>query len=84
MTVPTAPGPEHRLRLSATVELARLEAEATHARERLQLYRAKTYGPRATDPSHLRELERVSQLADRRLGRARADYKAPNANEGAV
>ena len=83
MTVPDAPGPEHRLHLRATVELYRLEAEAAHARERLQLYRAQTYGPRATDPSHLRELERSSKLAEASLERVKADYTTPNTNEGA-
>ena len=84
MTVPIAPGPEHRLRLRATVELYRLEAEATHARERLQLYKAQTHGPRTTDPSHLRELERLSRLAEARLGRVEANYRTPKTNEGAV
>jgi hypothetical protein len=53
--------------------LAELEAEARYARERHQLYRAKAYGPRLTSPGRLRELERQSQFAQRRLDRARAD-----------
>lgn len=36
----------------------------------LQLYKAKAYGPRPTDPARLRELERSSKLAATRLRRA--------------
>jgi hypothetical protein len=52
-------------------ELLRLEAEARHARERFQLYKARTYGPRPTDPSHLRELDSSCRRAETRLRRAR-------------
>lgn len=44
-----------------------LEAEARYARERYQLYKAKAYGPRATSPTRLRELERAWRLAESRL-----------------
>jgi hypothetical protein len=50
-----------------------LEAEARHARERYQLYRAKTYGPRATSMTRLRELQRIHEGAEARLRRARAE-----------
>lgn len=50
-------------------ELRRLEAEAQYARERFQLYKARTYG-RSTDPARLRELERSSKRAATRLRRA--------------
>ena len=53
--------------------LVALEAEARYARERYQLYRAKAYGPRLTSAGRLRELERTSKLAGRRLDRARAE-----------
>lgn len=53
--------------------LVELEAEARYARERYQLYKAKAYGARPTSPGRLRELERTSMLATRRLDRARAD-----------
>jgi hypothetical protein len=53
--------------------LVALEAEARYARERYQLYRAKAYGPRLTSAGRLRELERTSKLAERRLDRARAE-----------
>ena len=48
-----------------------LEAEARYARERYDLYRAKTYGPRATSPARLRELQRIHEGAEARLRRAR-------------
>lgn len=48
-----------------------LEAEARYARERYQLYRAKTYGPRPTSAARLRELERIYEGAEARLRRAR-------------
>lgn len=52
-------------------DLTRLEAEARYARERLQLYRAKVYGPRPTDRSRIRDLESVCRRAETRLRRAR-------------
>jgi len=48
-----------------------LEAEARHARERYQLYRAKTYGPRPTSMTRLNELQRIHEGAEARLRRAR-------------
>jgi len=48
-----------------------LEAEARFARERYDLYRAKTYGPRPTSTRRLRELQRIHEAADARLSRAR-------------
>jgi hypothetical protein len=47
--------------------LQRLRAEAAHARARLDIYRAKAYGPRPTSPTRLRELERASAAAEARL-----------------
>lgn len=51
--------------------LEQLEAEARHARQRVDLYRAKMYGPRPTDPAELRELERIAHSAAERLEHAR-------------
>jgi len=48
-----------------------LEAEARYARERYDLYRAKTYGPRPTSMVRLLALQRMSEGADARLRRAR-------------
>lgn len=47
-----------------------LRAEARHARERLDLYRAKVYGPRPTSMTRLRELERAHAAAQARLAHA--------------
>lgn len=56
------------------LRLVDLEAEARYARERYQLYRAKAYGPRPSNASRLRELERASTLAAERLERAQAEH----------
>jgi hypothetical protein len=47
-----------------------LRADARYHRERYDLYKAKTYGPRATSASRMRELERAHLGADGRLRRA--------------
>ncbi|MGH2985889.1 MAG: hypothetical protein ACRDLO_04280 [Solirubrobacterales bacterium] len=52
-------------------QLLRLQAEARHARERYQLYKARTRGPKPTDPARLREFECTYQRAEARLRRAR-------------
>jgi len=57
--------------MSRDAELTLLEATARHARERYQLYKAKTYGPRATSPTRLRELDSERARAETRLRRAR-------------
>lgn len=57
--------------------LTELEAEARHASERYRLYRARAYGPGLTSAGRLRELQRESEFAERRLQRARADQRAP-------
>ncbi len=44
-----------------------LQAEARYHRERYDLYKAKTYGPRLTSAVRLKELERRHQGADSRL-----------------
>ena len=58
-----------------------LEAEAHYKRERLDLYRARAYGQRGTNPMRMRELEREAHEADQRLARARSavPVKAPGA-----
>lgn len=40
---------------------------AAYAHRRRDLYRARTYGPRETSATRLRELERESDQADERL-----------------
>lgn len=74
-----------RLATQADHDLLRLEAETRHAQDRYRIYRAKTYGPKPTDPAHLRELERVAQHAEQRLRRVRAERAAQtHTNEGAA
>ena len=53
--------------------LSELKAEATHAREKFKLYRAKCYGPTRTSPGKLQLLKKDSILAKRRYERAQAD-----------
>jgi hypothetical protein len=53
-------------------ERERLRDEARYRRERLDLYRARLYGGRATSQGKLRELQRASDGAAARLRRAEA------------
>jgi len=62
-------------------EIESLEAEARYARERYELYRAKTYGPRPTSLARLRELERIHVGAEARLKRARQAQRAQAADD---
>jgi hypothetical protein len=52
-----------------------LRAQARFARERYQLYKAKTYGPRPTSPARLRELQRAHEQTDARLRAAEAEAR---------
>jgi hypothetical protein len=54
--------------------LAELEDAARYTRERLELYRAKSYG-RETSPERLRKLERAAEAAEARLRAARPDAR---------
>jgi hypothetical protein len=56
--------------------VALLRDEARYAREKRDLYRAKSYGPRPTRPARLRELERDYELAAERLQRAELKQSA--------
>ena len=56
--------------MTAANHLEQLRAEAAYRRQRLELYRAKVYGPRATSAARLKELEREYELASSRLKRA--------------
>jgi len=53
-----------------------LKVEARYHRERRDLYRAKSYGPRPTSPVQLKELERACILSSSRLRRAEQEQKA--------
>jgi hypothetical protein len=62
-----------------------LRAQALHARQRYQLYKAKAYGQRPTSAARLLELERAWELAEARLHAAeaqerRTDERPPGPN----
>ncbi len=44
-----------------------VRAELDYLRQRRDLYRAKSYGPRMTSPERMRELERAVERAEERL-----------------
>jgi hypothetical protein len=52
-----------------------LRAQAQHARQRYQLYKARVYGPRATSPARLHELESIYERAEERLRAAEAEER---------
>jgi hypothetical protein len=58
-------------------DLEHLRRQARYWRERRDLYRAKSYGPRVTSPTRMRELEASTQLAEARL--KHAERPAPDA-----
>lgn len=53
--------------MADTSDLERLRADVRYARERRDLYRARSYGVRPTDPARLRELDRIYEAAVARL-----------------
>jgi hypothetical protein len=59
--------------------VARLRMDARYHRERRDLYRAKMFGPRATSPERMRELDRASEQAAERLRAAEADVSTESA-----
>ena len=59
--------------------LEELRVDARYRRERLDLYRAKTYGPRPTSPVRLKTLERASVLSEARLRRAEQEHEEETA-----
>jgi hypothetical protein len=56
--------------------LDELRVAARYHRQRLDLYRAKVYGPRPTSPSRLKELGRASVLSASLLQRAEQELEA--------
>ena len=64
--------------LKHEVYLRELEAEARYARERYQLYNARSYSSHPTSGARLRELKRASDLAQMRLDRAKAPAHSPD------
>jgi hypothetical protein len=56
--------------------LEELRLDARYDRERLDLYRAKVYGPGPTSPVRLKALERTCVLSEARLRRAKQEHEA--------
>ncbi len=54
-----------------------LQAEANYHRERYQLYKAKTHGPRLTSAARLADLEHRHQSASSRLRAAERENARP-------
>ena len=58
-----------------TRHLDDLRAEAQHARQRYDLYKAKAYGQRPTSPTRMRELQRACEQTEARLRAAEAQER---------
>jgi hypothetical protein len=69
---PVAPAPVETI---APPDLDQLESEERYHRERLALYRARSYGSRPTSPARLRELGRIWEAAKERLTHARSQRR---------
>ena len=63
--------------MTTPARLEEMRAEVRYRRNRLDLYRAKVYGPRPTELSRLEELEREYELAESRLRRAEQESDEP-------
>ena len=59
----------------STRQLDDLRAQAQHARQRYDLYKAKAYGQRLTSPARMRELQRECERAEARLRAAQAEER---------
>lgn len=55
--------------------LDELRAQARHARQGYDLYRARAYGQRPTSPARMRELQRACEQAEARLRAAEAQER---------
>lgn len=64
--------------------LRELQASADHSRRRHDLYKAKAYGPKPTNPERLRELKRESERAASALERARIDASPRTEPQGST
>ena len=60
----------------STSHLDDLRAQAQHARQRYDLYKARAYGQRATSEVRMRELQRASEQAEARLRAAEAEQRS--------
>ena len=68
--------------LVPTDHLDDLRTQARYARERYQLYKARTLGPRSTSPQRLRELQRACEQAEARLRFAQAEEQRSRGGPG--
>jgi hypothetical protein len=59
----------------ATRQLDDLRAQAQHARQRYDLYKARAYGQRPTSPARMRELQRACEQAEALLRAAEAQER---------
>jgi hypothetical protein len=67
----------------STPHLEDLRAQAKHARQRYDLYKARAYGQRPTSPARMRELQRACEQAETRLRAAEAQERARIAGDSA-
>jgi hypothetical protein len=58
-----------------------LRAQAKYARERYQLYKAKSFGAHLTSPARLRELQRSYEQSEARLRAAKTEEQRAAAAE---
>ena len=65
-----------------TRRLDDLQAQAQHARQRYQLYKARVYGQRAISLARLRELQRAWEQAQARLHAAEAQWRSAHPADG--
>jgi hypothetical protein len=63
------------LRRPASRRMEELRAEARHAGDRRDLYRARVYGPRPTSSARLKELQRIATVSERRARRAEQEMR---------
>lgn len=56
----------------STRQMDDLRAQAQHARQRYDLYKARAYGQRPTSAARMRELQRACERAEARLRAAQA------------
>jgi hypothetical protein len=67
----------------STEHLDDLRSQAKYARERYQLYKAKSFGARLTSPARLRELQSTYEQAEARVSAAETEeQRAPATDAG--
>ncbi len=57
--------------IDKSARIEQIRAELDYLRQKRDLYRAKSYGPRTTSPERMRELDRAVAQAEERLANAR-------------